>query len=90
MFLEILGLQKLSEELKDFDLEGFIGLFCKEKEPSTIEKILEEEYKNAILELERAWNNFNMVEEEYFEIANAEVNLAQSKIDLLKQKLLKL
>ena len=90
MFLEILGLQKLSEELKDFDLKGFIGLSYKEKEPSTIEKILEEEYKNAILELERAWDNFNMVEEEYFEIANAEVNLAQSKIDLLKQKLLKL
>ena len=90
MFLEILGLQKFSEELKDFDLKGFIGLFYKEKEPSTIEKILEEEYKNAILELERAWDNFNMVEEEYFEIANAEINLAQSKIDLLKQKILKL
>ena len=57
---------------------------------SFFKKLLKEEYFLAMKNLQRAWDNFNMVDEEYFEIANMEVTIAQMKLDLIKQKLLKL
>ena len=53
-------------------------------------KLLVEEYLLAMKNLQRAWDNFNMVDEEHFEIANMEVTIAQMQLDLIKQKLLKL
>lgn len=62
----------------------------KKKSEPTLYEILKIEYAQASQKLQRAWDNFNMADKEYFEIANAEVNLAQMELDLLKQKILKL
>ena len=63
--------------------------YCETENKSEIE-LAKEEYKNALDELDRAKRNFNDASQDYFEIANDELNIAIKKFEYTYARLKKL